>query len=300
MYHKRCRLLRDDPSGETGCCCNPGWFYPALRDKLESHLGRKMHRIVVAVVSLLCLLVPTSTVSNAAPVQRAAWNIVALGDSGTTGKGDATGVGWVGRYARLLRQRLRVRVSVTNLAEEGKSSSKLLSEVRSDPTTRASLKKANIILFGSAAGASLNRADANLEAGSCAGEACYSAELLRWGRDFGRIVTAAAALRGKKKTVLRAVTEANVVPGAQDVIPPFATIELGLYQAATIRQTMCATMKRPGGRCIDVLSAFNGPAGTEDAYATGLMNKMVCCYPSGKGQQLIAQLLFKSGLKPIR
>jgi hypothetical protein len=49
-----------------------------------------------------------------------------------------------------------------------------------------------------------------------------------------------------------------------------------------------------------VLRAFNGPDGTENAYRKGLMNHVDCCYPSGKGQQLIAQLLFKTGLKPLR
>jgi hypothetical protein len=30
------------------------------------------------------------------------------------------------------------------------------------------------------------------------------------------------------------------------------------------------------------------------------MNKVECCYPSGKGQQLIATLLLSSGLAPLR
>ena len=47
-------------------------------------------------------------------------------------------------------------------------------------------------------------------------------------------------------------------------------------------------MKRHGGRCIDLLTAFNGTNGTNDAY------------PSGKGQQLVAQILLKTGLAPLR
>src|SRR3954454_618489 len=38
--------------------------------------------------------------------QPSTWKVVALGDSDTTGKGDPTGLGWVERYARLLRQRV--------------------------------------------------------------------------------------------------------------------------------------------------------------------------------------------------
>ena len=59
-------------------------------------------------------------------------------------------------------------------------------------------------------------------------------------------------------------------------------------------------MTRHRGRCADVLRAFNGPDGTENAYAKGLMNHTDCCYPNGKGQQLIAQLLFETGLNPLR
>ena len=73
-----------------------------------------------------------------------------------------------------------------------------------------------------------------------------------WSRDYERIVAAAVALRGTKKTVLRGVTEPNVVPGAQDVVPAFATVKLGLYQAKLIKQAVCATMKAHRGRCIDV------------------------------------------------
>jgi hypothetical protein len=40
--------------------------------------------------------------------------------------------------------------------------------------------------------------------------------------------------------------------------------------------------------------------GTRDAFKSGLMNKVECRYPSGKGQQLIAEMLLKAGLAPLR
>ena len=133
-------------------------------------------RVAAAVTGLgfAALLVPAVTPSEAA--QPAVGHVVALGDSDTTGEGDATGVGWVGRYARLLHQRLGLEVSVTNLAQEGKTSSELLAEVRSDPTTRAAVKKAQIVLVG-IGGADLGPGDDRLQAGSCKGTACYAALL---------------------------------------------------------------------------------------------------------------------------
>jgi hypothetical protein len=228
------------------------------------------------------------------------WHVVALGDSGASGKGDPTRLAWPGRYGTLLRQKLKLKVKVDNLAEEGLSASALLARLRSDATTRTLVRRADIILFGSTAGANLNAADANLDAGKCKGEDCYRTALKAWGRDFEGIVKASIALRRGKKTVLRGVGEPNVVPGAQDVIPPFATVDLGLYQAKLMQQTICASMARHHGRCVDVLHAFNGPNGRGDAYKAGLMNKVDCCYASGKGHQLIAQLLLKTGLAPLR
>jgi hypothetical protein len=68
-----------------------------------------MRRLVLAAVLIAVLLVPASTASQAAK-DATVWNIVALGDSVTTGEGDPTGLGWVGRYARLLRQKLGFKV----------------------------------------------------------------------------------------------------------------------------------------------------------------------------------------------
>jgi hypothetical protein len=261
---------------------------------------RGLRSWLIAAVVALVLAIPVGQGARAkASAEAQVWHVVVLGDSGASGRGDPTGLAWGGRYGRLLRQKLGLEVVVTNLAREGKSSSMLLEEVRSDSATRAAVKNAEIILFGSTVGANLNEADARLEAKQCKGEACYAAALRAWARDYGRIVATAAALRGKKKTVLRGVTEPNVVPGAQGVIPPFATVKLGLYQAKHIKQTVCATMTAHSGRCVDVLSAFNGPSGTRDAYKSGLMNKIDCCYPSAKGQELIAKLLLRTGLAPL-
>ena len=55
-------------------------------------------------------------------------------------------------------------------------------------------------------------------------------------------------------------------------------------------------MRKHQGRCVDLLRAFNGPGGNENAYKKGLMNHEDCCYASAEGQQLIAELLLRTGL----
>jgi hypothetical protein len=47
-------------------------------------------------------------------------------------------------------------------------------------------------------------------------------------------------------------------------------------------------------------SELNGASGTGNAYARGWLTKDPCCYPSGKGQQVMAQLVFDTGLAPLR
>jgi hypothetical protein len=91
--------------------------------------------------------------------------------------------------------------------------------------------------------------------------------------------------------------------GAEDVIPPFLApiaTRIGAYLARNANRSICEVMAEYGGRCIDVLEAFNGADGTRNAYTTGLLNHEDCCYPSAKGHQLIAELLFETGLAPVR
>jgi lysophospholipase L1-like esterase len=245
---------------------------------------------------------PAAASATRADTAAAGLPVVALGDSETTGAGDPTGVGWVGRYARLLRTKLKLRADVTNLAAEGKTSAELLSEVRSDPTTRKALAKAQVVLLG-IGGADYNAADDAYAAGRCRAEACYAPVLNSFARNFDATVAAIRKLRGSNTTVLRSITQPNVLIGAEDVIPTFlkpVATRIGTYQARTANRSICEVMAKYEGRCIDVLEAFNGPDGTENAYEKGLLNHDDCCYPNAKGQQLMAELLFQTGLAPVR
>jgi lysophospholipase L1-like esterase len=177
-----------------------------------------MRGFVLIGALLATFSVPASSVSRVATTQPTVWSIVALGDSDTTGEGDPTRLGWVGRYARLLRQTLELKVVVTNLAQNGKTSSELLTEMRSDATTRGAVERAHIVLVG-IGGADLGAGDSRLEAGTCKAEACYAADLRGFGRNLDATAALVRKLRNSNKAVLRAITLPNVVPGAKDVIP---------------------------------------------------------------------------------
>jgi hypothetical protein len=132
------------------------------------------------------------------------------------------------------------------------------------------------------------------------GVACYASDLRAFGSNLDATAALVRRLRSPKRAILGAITLPNVVPGAEDVVPPFITPEIGVYQNKTLNQYICSAMAKHRGRCVDAFLAFNGPDGTENAYAKGWLTKSPCCYPSGKGQQVMAELVFKAGLAPLR
>lgn len=258
--------------------------------------------LLIPVLALAFGLVLNSGVTQASTPASAVWKVVALGDSDTTGNGDPTRVGWVGRYAQLLRQKLGLRVTVLNLAQEGTTSSQLLANVRTDSAMRAALKNAQIVLLG-IGGADLEDGDNRLEGGKCKPEACYAPVMQAFGSNFDATVASIRKLNGSKKLVLRAVTPAISLIGAEDLIPSFLrphAATVSVYEGEAFGRLICRSMAKHGGRCVDVLRPFNGPRGTDNPYKKGLMSRKECCYPSAKGQQLIAELLFKTGLAPLR
>ena len=266
---------------------------------------RNIYGLSLGVVCLLIALVGCGGSGNpggqssAAPASSPsaqAVRVVALGDSDTTGTGDPTGQGWVGRYAALVKAAGLV-VHVTNLASDGKTSDVLLTEVRSDPATRQALRGAQVVLLG-IGGADLNRGDEDLQAGRCKGRACYTPLLRQFGRNFDTAVATVRQLAGRS-ALIRAISLPNGYPGAGNAFPPFITPGIALYQAVTERTIVCGAVRKYGGDCIDVVRAFNGASGTGDAYKAGLMTKDPCCYPSAKGEQLMAQLLYRLGLGPL-
>lgn len=261
--------------------------------------GRGVRGLALSLGLLAIFLAATSGTPRASAAQPTVWNVVALGDSDTTGSGDSTHLGWVGRYAHLLRQELGLKVVLTNLARDGKTSSELLSDLRSDATTRNAVTKAQVVLIG-VGGADLNAGDDRLQAGACKLDACYAPVLRAFGRNLAATAALIRTLRSSHEAVLRAITLPNVVPGAKDVVPAFITQGIGVYQTVTLKGYICAAMAAHDGRCVDAFRAFNGANGTRDAYARGWLTKDPCCYPSGKGQQVMAQLVFDSGLAPLR
>src|SRR4051794_23171956 len=151
---------------------------------------------VVAVLLALSACAPpsgghpaASAATRSAPVVR----VVALGDSDTTGAGDPSGRGWVGRFGELLRSTRHVGVHVENLASEGKRTDDLRTEVASDSAVRTALARADVVLLG-IGGADLNPGDDALDAKRCSGRACYAPLLDRFERNIQAIAAEVRAV----------------------------------------------------------------------------------------------------------
>jgi hypothetical protein len=186
--------------------------------------------------------------------------------------------------------------SVDNRALEGQTSDQLRSDVETDASLRHALDAADVILIG-IGGADLNAGDNAVQAKACSGRDCYTPILRTFGANFAAI---AREIRGLNRSALvRAISLPNSYPGAGAGIPPFITAGISRYQSTTERALVCRSMRRNGGRCADVVRAFNGPSANEDAYESGLLTKDPCCYPSGKGQQLIANRLIDLGIDEL-
>jgi lysophospholipase L1-like esterase len=266
-----------------------------------------MSRVVHVGVSAALLLVTAgcggsgsdrkpASPSTSSGAGQASVRVVAIGDSDATGIGDETGKGWVGRYGELVKQKLSRPVAVDNHAVEGKTSDQLRLEVTGDDSLHKALGDADVVLIG-IGGADLNAGDDELGAGRCAGRQCY-AQLLRT-FDVNIKAIASEVRRLAPTALLRAISLPNSVPGGADVIPPFITPDIARYQTTAERASVCQAMQANQGQCADVVRAFNGPSASADAYAPGLLTKNPCCYPSAKGQQLMAVLLVATGLQGL-
>jgi lysophospholipase L1-like esterase len=226
--------------------------------------------------------------------------LVSLGDSDATGAGDEEGTGWVQRYADLVADETGSDVEVVAHAEEGLSSDGLLADLENDQALQDDVAAADVVVIG-AGGADLNAGDDAWDAGTCTGTACYEPVLAAYAENIDGVAGRIAELRAGRPTVFRAMTAPNTLTGAEDVIPPFlaaSATEVGAFQALSLRDSTCAAVRQHGGECADVVTAFNGPDGTQDAYAAGLLNHDDCCYPNAAGQQKIAELLLQTGTQP--
>jgi hypothetical protein len=192
-------------------------------------------------------------------------------------------------------------VVVDNRGQNGLTSAGLLAAVESDVDLRERIASADIVVIG-IGGADVNDGDSALASGACERTACYDPVISAYASNIDAVAAEIGDIRAGKPTVLRAITQPNVLTGAEDIIPPFLkdiATEVGKHVARGFNGATCDAMTAHGGACIDVLAAINGPDGEADGYKAGLLNREDCCYPNEQGHRLMAELLHATGLAPL-
>ena len=131
------------------------------------------------------------------------WNYVALGDSLAAGVGARRG--YVDRYAEYLRDDTGTRVKLTNLGVSGQTSPQLLRAVRNDPSTRRSLRDAEVVTYNIGIN-DLGRARGSHEAGTCGGsrnQRCLRAAVEEFEGNWDAITEEILNLRSPDETIIR-------------------------------------------------------------------------------------------------
>jgi lysophospholipase L1-like esterase len=232
--------------------------------------------------------------SSQATSPSASLSFVGLGDSLPGGAGCGC-TGYVELYGKAAASSLATAVRVTNLAtNDGVDSGQLLARIRSDQTYRDALTSADLISvqigFNDWRVCNWPNDDACWENGSAVVEQNLSATLEELG-----------TLRGGKRTALRILTYPNMFIGAlTSPQPPFlgdsSFQRFYKGQLDQLNAAICRAAEANGAACVDLVAAFNGPAG--DAAPIDLIgpdNK----HPTAAGHQLIAKTLDAAGYEPL-
>ena len=174
---------------------------------------------------------------------------------------------------------LHRKVTVRRLVEED-SVAALEAMVASSPNA---VRKADLITVMIGVNQVVRVAYSN----GCVAAACAKAERA-FERQYASLLDRLTALRPASKASYRLLTEYNL-PGVFH--GPTATAFATALRAEN--RFVCAQARARGMQCVDVATAFNGPDGTRDPRAAGLIR--ADNHPTARGAALITSLIAASG-----
>jgi lysophospholipase L1-like esterase len=261
-----------------------------------------VRRLLRFVLAALLLVGVGQGSALAAPVS---WDYVALGDSLATGFGALRG--YVPRYEAYIETDTGAAVTLTNLGQNGWTSSQLLWALRNDPKVRRSTSRAEVVTWD-IGGNDLRAARNSYKNKTCGGadnQDCLRAAVRRLERNWDAITVEVLSLRSARDTIVRTMDIYNPYVktdkasdtwqrdgGLNDfqVFKPYID-EVNRHIAAT-----STADDIPYGR---VYRAFNGANGDEDPGAKGYLF-LDGLHPNDTGHEVIATQLRKLGYAPLR
>ncbi len=265
-------------------------------------MNRVLRRAITLVVFLALF---TATLPSSAAAATPSWKYTALGDSLGTGFGAARG--YVPRYQDYVATDARVRVSLTNLSQNGWTSGDLLYALRTNRTFRKAVSGAQVVTWD-IGGNDLRAARNSYKAGTCGGaddQECLRTTVEAFNDNWVAIIAEIRALRSTSPTIIRTMNIYNPYV-REDSVTDSSQKDGGLNDFHVFRSYLkaandhiAATARQNSIPYADVYLAFNGQDGDQDPANNGYLF-LDGLHPNDTGHKVIADLLRGLGYAPLR
>jgi lysophospholipase L1-like esterase len=194
-------------------------------------------------------------------------------------------------YGTLAAEALGQPVRVENLAVVRLTSAGLLEAIGSSPTIESALRDADLITV------TIGINDLR-PCGTDMDPACYDSAIAGLKANLDAILGQIEALQEDHPHLLRVTGYYNSSIGNPELAqlgPSFQAFYA--EQLAALNSTICAAVTAHHGLCVELLVAFNGPAGDRDAGALLYADHV---HPSKTGNETIAHEIDAAGYAPLK
>ena len=252
-------------------------------------------RLVAVFACLLLLFLPgCGGNAGSAPMQ---WQYTALGDSLAVGILDSQG-GYARRYRLNVATDTGNIVLLNDLGVNGAHSDDLLNSLQNDPNFRSAVSSSQVVTFD-IGGDDLLHAIGLFQQGQCGGvdgQDCMRSAVATFIPNWDAIIQQLLTLRDRSQTIIRTMDIYNPFVAQLQAQGQFSAIEPYLDQ---VNQHIASSAQANAIPMAQVHAIFNGPTGTDDPNAKGLLT-VDGIHPNDTGHQAIADALRALGYAPLK
>ena len=260
-------------------------------------MRREMKLLGAAGSLLVILLSGCGSSSRSSSGNPDHWQYTALGDSLAFGVLDPQG-GYVRRYKDDITADTGVNVTLIDLGVNGAHSGDLLNSLQKNAAFTSNISSSQVVTWDIGGDDLLHAIDLfqNRQCGGADNLDCVRSAVSSFMTNWDAIVNKILALRDKNNTIIRTMDIYNPFVAKLMVQGTFNTVEPFLDQ---VNQHIAASAQANGIPMAQVHLAFNGPSGTEDPIAKGLI-AIDGVHPNDAGHEAIANALRQLGYAPLR
>lgn len=251
------------------------------------------------------LAAPVTAAPSQPPSTAVTWKYTALGDS--LGTGFLAQRGYVPRYQTYMQTDTGSTISLSNLSQNGWTSTDLLNALRTNATFRNAVSSSQVVTWD-IGGNDLRAARDRYKARTCGGtdnQDCLRATRVQLKANWDAIVAEILALRSTSTTIIRTMDAYNPYVdedkaadtwAADNGLNDFQAFKPYVDEAAEHVRLSAAANNIPYAK---VYAAFNGPNGDIDPHSKGYL-AFDGLHPNDTGHKVIADLLRGLGYAPLK